>query len=153
MSSIENCFQKRSSFMNRRHIWQIGPFVLLLTSMVWWAHAQSAGGTPSTSAATDQFDVTNVSDAPKPGTRRWRGLQAQSRLANSWDRSVLGQLRTLASQLPDGGALLITSVAPPPRRIRRRGSVRTSPHRGRWRCRRPRFGLGSPCRGPASNRP
>jgi hypothetical protein len=37
--------------MNRRHIWQIAPFVLLLTSLAWWAHAQSAGETPATPAA------------------------------------------------------------------------------------------------------
>ncbi len=38
--------------MNRRHIWKIAPFVLLLTSLAWWAHAQSARGTAAAPAAT-----------------------------------------------------------------------------------------------------
>ena len=55
--------------MNRRHIWKIAPFVLLLTPLAWWAHAQSAGETPETSptsrstpAATDDIVVTATSD-------------------------------------------------------------------------------------------
>ena len=55
--------------MNRQPIWIIAPFVLLLTSLAWWAHAQSVGETPETSptsrstpAATDDIVVTATSD-------------------------------------------------------------------------------------------
>ncbi len=55
--------------MNRQPIWIIAPFVLLLTSLAWWTHAQSVGETPETSptsrstpAATDDIVVTATSD-------------------------------------------------------------------------------------------
>ena len=80
--------------MNRRHIWQIAPLVLLLTSLAWWAHAQSARGTPSTGdrdtlnllrlgklliPPTDRLVRTGEVLVTKPGQHGERMLEQRTR--------------------------------------------------------------------------
>ena len=71
--------------MNRRHIWKIAPIVLLLTSLAWWAHAQSVGETPETSptsrstpAATGDI-VMRMILGSKPSQQKERILEEQTR--------------------------------------------------------------------------
>jgi len=71
--------------MNRQPIWIIAPFVLLLSSLAWWAHAQSVGETPESSPTwtlrrQQSGDIVmRIILGSKPSQQKERILEEQTR--------------------------------------------------------------------------